>query len=588
MTYLLTPLLDDGIEHTNFFDGRLLTAAALETEQHAVHNHQRALGEAIGDGVAAGFFVTLMNNSASTPQVQVAAGLAVNRDGQTLCLPMSTTLTLHEPSPPATTSEETGLFHVCAPPSTDTLTPNSALFVLVISPAEGFRGQVALETSVPAGAPNGCGADKVVEGVMFRLVNLPLSMFTDDVEEQVQLATLMQSDTTADHSRLRNWVAHLLFGTPALLDIPRDPWDALDASSATPHGGAFAHLWETESRLKSCDVPLALIFWTPSGIQWVDNWAVRRPVARATSDHRRVLAEGMLDTLGALVARHFQEHVAWLLRPPTTTRTDFIKSLFRYLPAAAMLPFIVPEESQETPTAEHAVAPHTEAKKARIDAGMVGGASILDALESGHRLDWQAEIHQFRLRRQYAEKLQANLGGPKQRGFEPFAFFGNLLDPDQYQVIPGAVLHRLLHEGFQHPPIDLDKVESADDYNLYLVNENWQAVQNLEDVQFYAIIGHKYLPVLPDALVRRAVAVAVQTIKPTVNAAAADAPVENVEDIGPKRAELLKKHGIQTVRDLATAAPEEVARILNYRIETAIKFVREAQRLLEEQRLVGE
>ncbi|RME12939.1 MAG: hypothetical protein D6802_02845, partial [Ardenticatenia bacterium] len=606
MTYLLTPLLDNGIEHTNFFDGRLLTASALQMEQHATHHHQRALGNAIGDGVADGLFVALLNNSAAIPQVKVAAGLAVNREGQTLRLPTEATLTLHQQPKTSPPTSETGLFHVCQPPSTATPTATSSLFVLAISPAEGFRGQVALETPVPAGAPNGCGADKVVEGVMFRLVNVPLSALTDDVEEQLQLARLMQSDAAADHSLLRNWVAHFLFGTPTLLAMPEDPWNVLGTTSLTPHGGAFEHLWDA-GRLQTCDVPLALVFWTASGVQWVDNWAVRRPVMRLSGDQRRLLAEGMPATLGDLMAQQFQEHIAWLLRPPATVRTDFIKTLFRYMPAAAMVPFIVPQEEEQAPVenelrpnddlvfekeekeiAAHAIATEEAHAKARIDMGMIGRTSTLGAFDVGHPVDWQAEIAQLHLRLRQAKTLNLTLSGPKNRGFEPFAFFGNLLDPDQYQVIPGAVLHRLLHEGFQHPPIDVHALESPDDFNLYLVNENWQAVQRLENVQFYAIVGHQHLPPLPDALIQRAVSATVQIVKPVMESVAADAPVEHVEDIGPKRAEALKKYGVQTVRDLANTSVEEVARILNVKPKTATKFVREAQRLLEENRLIGE
>jgi len=51
---VLEPVLDGGIENTNFFNGRLLTAEDLKAEQKAGRLHRRKLGCALGEGVAWG------------------------------------------------------------------------------------------------------------------------------------------------------------------------------------------------------------------------------------------------------------------------------------------------------------------------------------------------------------------------------------------------------------------------------------------------------------------------------------------------------------------------------------------------------
>jgi len=84
---LQQPVIDGGIRSINFFNGRMLTARDLTREQTANRETTRRLGQAVGDGVAYGLELSVSSVSTNeAPVVAVAAGLAVNRQGQTLWL----------------------------------------------------------------------------------------------------------------------------------------------------------------------------------------------------------------------------------------------------------------------------------------------------------------------------------------------------------------------------------------------------------------------------------------------------------------------------------------------------------------------
>src|SRR5688572_20025473 len=85
---LWEPILEQGIQNTHFFNGRLLTAADLQTEQDANRRQHRQLGQAIGEGVAYGLEVEVSAGStAQRPVVRVTRGLALNHRGEAVDLP---------------------------------------------------------------------------------------------------------------------------------------------------------------------------------------------------------------------------------------------------------------------------------------------------------------------------------------------------------------------------------------------------------------------------------------------------------------------------------------------------------------------
>src|SRR5512138_1275019 len=85
-----TAYADGGIERTNFFNGRLLSAEDLTREQDARRDALALLGHAAGEGVVWGLEVKAVALGAASkddPAVRIEAGVAVNRLGQVLALP---------------------------------------------------------------------------------------------------------------------------------------------------------------------------------------------------------------------------------------------------------------------------------------------------------------------------------------------------------------------------------------------------------------------------------------------------------------------------------------------------------------------
>src|SRR5512139_1147004 len=179
---LITPILERGIRSTNFFNGRLLSAEDLRTEQGANRQQHGQLGRAIGDGVAFGLEVS--RSTAVSPSlpgtssvVRVTAGMAVNRKGQALELPEDVDVALLRTR--ETLPAEAGFFAVCEPPTTAVPT-GTGVYVLVISPASGFEGKAPLSGlggNITGGS--GCGRRYAVEGVQFRLVELKINTMTN-------------------------------------------------------------------------------------------------------------------------------------------------------------------------------------------------------------------------------------------------------------------------------------------------------------------------------------------------------------------------------------------------------------------------
>ena len=89
---LTEAITEGGIPWINFFNGRLLSGEDLSKEQNSNLEGRRRLGRAIGEGVAYGLEVSIPQgvNSRETPYVLVEAGLAINRQGQSLSLASQT------------------------------------------------------------------------------------------------------------------------------------------------------------------------------------------------------------------------------------------------------------------------------------------------------------------------------------------------------------------------------------------------------------------------------------------------------------------------------------------------------------------
>jgi hypothetical protein len=308
---LLQPILKDGIRSVNFFNGRLLSAEDLSQEQHANYEGRSRLGVAVGEGVADGLEVT--RAAGSTPKVTVAAGLALNRAGQTLRLSEPTDVSLIRQSSldDVTTAPGSNDFRDCQQLQGGVYVAGEGVYLLTIAPAEGREGRVSVSglgnTAVT------CNTRYTVEGVQFRLLQLNLT----------------QADFS-NQQRLRNRVAYKCFGaslvgTDILRQLPAQ-YGLLDAMRPNV--------------LNDCDVPLALIYWTASGgVGFVDMWSVRRRLTERPAAGRWSLLVGdrRVSESEAMFLQ-FAEQVREFTASMTNVLFDPATTFFEYLPPVGMLP----------------------------------------------------------------------------------------------------------------------------------------------------------------------------------------------------------------------------------------------------------
>jgi hypothetical protein len=342
---LLEAILDNGVSNPHYFEGRLLTAAALREDQDAHRARQRHLGRALGRGVVEGMWITIESTGGADapPLLSVEGGLAINGNGQTLELPAREVVALARTVASAPTGA--GLFRTCEPPTTQVQGAGEGFYVLTIAPASGFRGRAPMSGLSEPSAGSGCGSRSAIEGVRLRLVPLdPLAVAGPETATGRLLKDeLLGVTSEAGLSRLRNVVAHLCLGTEPLSRFAVDPFarETLKDGGSEPalaHYGALDDL-AAAGLLSDCDVPLAMLHWRVDGLVFVDNWSVRRRVASpavaaawptSSGGRRRAEAEAVLfqfqEQLGALVARS---------SAPAAIRAI---ECFRWLPPVGFLP----------------------------------------------------------------------------------------------------------------------------------------------------------------------------------------------------------------------------------------------------------
>lgn len=405
-TSIFEPLFDDGLASINFFNGRLLSAEDLKTERTANREGHRRLARAIGGGVVYGLEVrTADGSSASAPAVTVTAGLAVNRTGDTIRLEQDTEVSLLTAQTGDGTTV-TRVFHDCVPPRVGSYDPGAGAYLLTISSAKGGRGLAPV--SGLGNEQAGCNLRYLVEGVEFRMTAIPEGLEINSPQ------------------RLRNLLAYRFFDAPPA-----------DGSVWDPQQSAADTLIETLTAigsLTSCDVPLALVYWTAAGIRFVEMWVVRRPAARANEGSRNweLSLEPRRLRAGEARFRQFQSHVQdlrfELAQPHLARATDH----FRYLPAAGLLP-----------------------------------------------------LGNIRL---YERRL-APPPGMALFGFDYERFFAGraLAEP---VFLDRARVPALLRDSFQYAPID---VEAKDMFWLYFIRESIQPIDNRQPAQPYLLFAHGHM-----------------------------------------------------------------------------------------------
>lgn len=330
-------ILDDGVQFVHFFEGRLLTGQDLRDEQQADRNQRRRLGRAVGSGVAEGLQVTLLSpgGAGTSPVVQVQPGWAVNLEGEPLGLCDAKNVELVR-----AVEEDDGssqIFHTCADTPPGVQIPNGiGFYVFVIGPASGFQGEAPKSGLTNGGVASGCGKRYATFGVQFRLVKLdPLALSAVDSAIKAQIAGLAAVNTATARSLVRNLMAHVCLGTSQTRSFPADPALLESGESAFLDYGALDDLRELGT-LRDCEVPLALLSWTLTGVSFLDMWAVRRRIHRLpvdtswpllAADRRRAEAEAS--------AFQFQEQLKSLTGPGSPLIQA--QNYFRYLPATGIV-----------------------------------------------------------------------------------------------------------------------------------------------------------------------------------------------------------------------------------------------------------
>lgn len=326
------PLKQGGIRSVNFFNGRLLTSKDLSREQMARRQWDERLGQAIGDGVAFGLETARDGDldTAAAPVLRVKAGLALNRAGQTLGLSVDTSVALTRRFDGGAGGACDCVFANCNPLADGTYVAGAGIYLLTIAPAQLSEGRASTNGLDPSNVR--CNTDVTVDGLQFRLLSIRPQRYMD-----LDLASPL----------FRNRLAYRCFGIEARLANAIDPW-----RSDPPRYGLVDELRDTG--LSDCEVPLALVYWTAAGLQFVDTWAVRRKLLSpdalsGLSFQRPPLAADDLSSFAfqartrRLVEAHamcaqFQQHLADVLAaataPASTAATDF----FRHLPPFGIVP----------------------------------------------------------------------------------------------------------------------------------------------------------------------------------------------------------------------------------------------------------
>lgn len=255
VTTYLDAILEDGIKNPNFFNGRILTAQDLRDEQTAHRERSRRLGKAIGDGIAYGLKVSESGARIDGQRVlEITAGLAVNRCGDTLFLGDDITLPLTADFP--LTEGRFPFGAPCDPPaSVSELVPNGYM-LLAITAAVGLSDERAPHSGLNT-VTNDCIARYEIEGVQFKLISL---------------TGYFEASPNLPPGSVQSQLAYACFGA----DITTQAAGAATFTQPTYYG-LIDELREAGD-LTDCDVPLAVLALnTGESPDFVDMWAVRRP-----------------------------------------------------------------------------------------------------------------------------------------------------------------------------------------------------------------------------------------------------------------------------------------------------------------------
>ncbi|MBN1611438.1 MAG: hypothetical protein JW940_32695 [Polyangiaceae bacterium] len=337
----------DGIKNAHYFNGRLLTADALQDEQAASRAQHRQLAAALGHGVVHGLEVSVADASTTLePVLRVSEGLAFNRNGEAVALRVSGGVQVALTREASGSSVGTGVFSECLPPTKEPTNPGT--YILTARPISSPAEWAPKSGYLPTNAKNYCDRRYDVEGLEFHLIETgalsteltALAQAANDASAKgkTQLAAI----ASAAVSKYRSALAHWCLGTGALDPFAERPFEAMADSKAPLQSYGGLDALRVQGILTCCDVPLALVYWTKQGLQFVDTWAVRRPLVppeRSSTWVRPMSLRREAEGHAALL--QFQQQLADLVTHSGSVhavRTLQAKEFFVRVPAVGLLP----------------------------------------------------------------------------------------------------------------------------------------------------------------------------------------------------------------------------------------------------------
>lgn len=351
---LNTPVLGDtGLKRVPFFNGRVLTAEDLNTEQDANDAERRRLGRAHGAGVLEGLFV----RKSTEKTVVVEPGLGLAPSGQMVHLPKGVEVSVVSNIERDQTAGTTGNFEDCLTLEA-TVTSGTGAYVLYAEPASGMKGRTPRTRVGGDGTAGACGAKHRVEGARLRLVCLDADdpgLVPDGVRDEVNsnrqaIDKALDNNETPAHdsvARLRNLLAHACLRTPSAFQETTSLYDGLRRQSRGEEEAPVAPLdvlrararEEAEGAPLDDAVPLGLLYWARDRILFVDVWSVRRRVHRRHPQRPMPATSRRHAEMEAAIYQ-FQDQMANLierLSNPARKKLN-ARSYFGYLPPIGLLP----------------------------------------------------------------------------------------------------------------------------------------------------------------------------------------------------------------------------------------------------------
>ena len=303
-------------QYPHFFNGRILTATDLKQDRDIHLSRSQYLGQALGDGIVDGLYVTQIDEKL---HLQVGRGLAVNRMGDVLHLSNEVILDL-TPSQPQISPQDTVFTNESEP--RQSAKKLAAFYLLALTYSDTSPSVKQIQTKAqPMGGQSITTHYYEEKHLQFKLIALDELFHPGEQEPK----------------KFRHRLAMACFGI--------GDWKKYLAkiSNVSPEVNLVDTLRHHQlTPLANQDIPIAVLHIQAENIQFVDCWAVRRlcvPQVDMNSPLAGLIATQ--DKSGAI--EHFLqfqeqlENIAQTKKPNDLNRIN-ARDHFDWLPAAGIIP----------------------------------------------------------------------------------------------------------------------------------------------------------------------------------------------------------------------------------------------------------